>query len=124
MAKRKRTIVPTPNQKKVAKLIIETSAKGKKILGNKILADAGYSKAIQKNPGDILKSKGVKQELKLLGFDVNSAKKVCAAILNHGQEANKVAVAKEIFKVYGVYAPEKQEHTVTGIEIIKYGSKK
>lgn len=124
MAKRKKSVLITPNQKNVARLMVETSAKGKKILGKKILADSGYSKSMQKNSGIVLKSRGVRKELKLLGFDVNSAKKVCAAILNHGQEVNKVAVAKEIFKVYGVYAPEKQEHTVKSIEIVKYGSKK
>jgi hypothetical protein len=119
-------IVPTTNQKKVAKMIVEQSASGKKISGKQILAKAGYGKGMAKHAGQVINSRGVKKQLKLLGFDVTSARKVGAAILNHGEEQNKVAVMREIFKIYGSYAPEKQQitGTVKTVRVLSYATKK
>ena len=50
---------PTPKQKRVIDLIIEDSANSKK----EIMEKAGYSKAIQTNPSQILESKTIKKGL-------------------------------------------------------------
>lgn len=105
---------PTLNQKKVAKLIVENLKNGKKISGKKILEEAGYGKGMGKHAGQVINSKGVKEELKNLGFTVDNAKNVLGKLIDDpNTEANvKVNVAKEIFKVHGTYAAQKQEISV------------
>lgn len=110
--KKKYNVKGTLNQKKVAQLIVEESKSGKKISGTKMLEKVGYSKGICKNAGKIIKSKGVQQELKRLGFSVDVAKDELGKIMLKGDNQDKIAVAREIFKVHGTYAAEKQDISV------------
>jgi len=102
----------TLKQKRVARLIVENTNLDKPLNAGQIVEKGRYGKGAMIHPNSVLESKGVKEELKILGFDEDSAKKVVAEILNNGKEENRIRAAQEIFKVQGSYAPEK--HLIKG----------
>ena len=72
---------------------------------------AGYShKSALKNAQALIDKPNVQRELKKLGFDIESAKKVVIDILQSksSTDTNKLKAVEEIFKVQGAYAPEKK----------------
>ena len=99
--------MPTQKQKKIAKLIIENAKLDNPLNGGEMLEKVSYSEGIQKQPGRVLESDGVKEELENLGFSEEGAKKVVSKILYTGKEENRIKAAQEVFKVNGSYAPEK-----------------
>jgi hypothetical protein len=101
----------TLRQKNLAKEIVAAAKSGKKTSAGAILEKVGYSKATSRGrPGDIIAQEGVQEELKVLGFDPESAMKVVAKIL-HGEKTRdevKLKASEQVFKVHGSYAPEKK----------------
>ena len=71
--------IPTQRQKKVARLLIENMTIDKPLNAGEIVEKSRYSNSMKIKPGQVLESEGVKQELKILGFDEESAKKVVSA---------------------------------------------
>lgn len=106
----------TQKQKKVAKLIVENSKLDKPLNGGEILEKTGYAPGVIKNPSDILKSAGVKEELRILGFDEETAKTVVGQILKNDDTdpSTRLRAADQVFKVFGTYAAEKKEINVQG----------
>ena len=108
--------MPTLKQKAVAKQIIEQAESGEVKNGKELLADIGYSEAIQKNPKLILESPGVAQALADYGFNEDNAKQVVAKILldRRTKADTRINAAKEVFKVHGSYktdeTPKPQLH--------------
>lgn len=113
MSKRnnRKATTTTLKQKKIAKAVVD-NLKGKNHkTAQKMLEEVGYSKGIAKHPKRVLKSRGVKKELKLLGFDEDSAKKVVAEIMNKGKEENRLRATDQVFKVHGSYASDKKDES-------------
>jgi len=96
-------------QKKVAKLIVENLDSPEPLNKGEMLAKVRYSKGMQKQPIRILESKGVTDELAVLGFTPEAAKSVVSKIMNSDDvEPNaRLKAADMTFKVHGSYAPEK-----------------
>src|SRR5258708_3260733 len=101
----------TQKQKKVAKLIIDNIKLDKPLNGGEILEKTGYGPGTVKNPGDILNSDGVKEELKVLGFTEVNAKNVVSEIMlsDEAEHRDRLKAADMTFKVHGTYAPEKKQ---------------
>ena len=100
----------TVRQKKVAKLIVENATLDIPLNGAQIVEKSGYAEIMKKNPKNVIDTEGVQEELAIIGFDEDSAKKVVSTIL-HGEETannDKLKAADMIFKVTGGYAPEKR----------------
>lgn len=98
----------TTKQKKVAELIVENLKIDKPLTSGQMLEKVGYSKGIAESPSRVIESEGVQEELKILGFDPEEAKKVVAEILTGGEnDTVKLKAADMIFKVHSTYAPEK-----------------
>ena len=103
--------MPTERQKKLAKELVENQKKGKPDNKTNILVNLGYSeKNSQKNQKEIIMAKGTQEALKEYEFDADSAKNYTKGVLNN-PDSQKVGLdaVKEIFKVCGSYAPEKQQ---------------
>jgi len=98
-------------QKKVARLLIANATLDKPLNGGEILANSGYSESMQTNPKVVLESAGVQEELKVLGFDALSAKKVVQEIMldSNVDPMARLKATDQVFKVTGEYAPEKQD---------------
>lgn len=97
-------------QKNLAQNIVKAAKSKKRVNKKELLVSAGYSEVTATaTPGLILEQKGVKEELKALGFNEDRAKKVVAEILDDKYQdgAVRIAAAREVFKVFGTYAAEK-----------------
>jgi len=108
----------TIRQKKLAHSIVENLQVNKPLNKQELVASVGYSDAsADKKATEILESKGVQQELKKLGFDPETARKVVGQILLEGENDNvKLKAADMIFKVHGEYAPEKHVNLNMDVE--------
>lgn len=107
----------TQRQKKLAQAIIRNTQTADPLNTGQMLESVGYAKSVALHkPKEIIEQKGVQDELKNLGFDIDSAKRVVTHILQKGKEENRLRAAQEIFKVSGEYAPEK--HLVVTKKII------
>ena len=106
-----RVIMAREKQKKVARLLIANATLDKPLNGGEILANSGYSESMQTNPKVVLESAGVQEELKVLGFDALSAKKVVQEIMldSNVDPMARLKATDQVFKVTGEYAPEKQD---------------
>lgn len=105
-------------QQKAAELTVEKVGKKKKLVKAEILAEAGFSKAMQKNPDKVFDTEGFKEELAKLGFDSNNAKRVVAEILNkkYAEDKDRLKAADMIFTVHGDKAPDKTINFNVNIE--------
>lgn len=109
MAKRKNRRPTTLKQQKIARAIVD-NLKGKNHkTAKEMLVKCGYGKGLAKQPKRVFKSKGVKRELKRLGFDEDSAKRVVVEIMNDGKEENRLRATDQVFKVQGSYATDKKD---------------
>jgi|SRR6185369_17463666 len=107
----------TQRQKKLAKELIKNSQLAKPKNAGELLENVGYAKnTAEAYPGDVIDSKGVKEELKKLGFDEDNAKRVVGEILNKSEDNNRLKAADLVFKVHGSYAAEKHEVQVFTLE--------
>lgn len=99
----------TIRQKKLAPIIVENALSDKPLNKKELVVSVGYSeKSGEKKATEILTSKGVQEELAILGFDVETAKRVVGQIALEGENDNvKLKASEMIFKVHGTYAPEK-----------------
>ena len=101
----------TLRQKELAQSIVKNAKATKKKNKKELLVSVGYSEITAKaNPEVIISGVGVQEELKALGFDEDSAKKVVGEILLDEtiEPKDRLKAAGEIFKVSGSYAPEKR----------------
>ena len=111
-------------QKNLAQEIV-TDAKrrkqGKKSKnGKELLVSAGYDlTTAEASPGRTIKQKGVKEELKKLGFSEEGAKKVVVEIMydSNVQPTARLQATRQVFEVHGTFAPEK--HLIFEKKIIK-----
>lgn len=95
-------------QKQLAQNIVANAKKPKKLNKKELVVSSGYGEVTaDRHASEIIKQKGVQEELANLGFDTESAKKVVRSILVKGKEENRLKAADMIFKVTGGYAPEK-----------------
>lgn len=98
----------TLRQKKVVKALIENITSKEHKSAGQVLKSVGYGTGLQNQPRRVLQSEGVQEELKILGFDPESAKNVVASILKNGEDdGHRLKAADMIFKVHGSYAPDK-----------------
>lgn len=107
----------TIRQKKLAKVIVENASLDKPLNKGEMLAKVGYAQnTIEAKPGDIIESIGVQEELEILGFTEENAKKVVQQLmLDEGQDGGvRLKAADMVFKVKGTYAPEKKDLTTKG----------
>jgi len=96
-------------QKRVARKLVENLASTNPATKQEIVESSGYSHLtadrVSKN---IIESKGVQEELVLLGFNETRAKQVVSEILERGEDDGvKLKAADMIFKVHGTYAAER-----------------
>lgn len=103
--------MPTIRQRKLAKAIIENSTAEKPKNKQELVVSSGYSPASAKSSSHlILEQEGVQEALNDYGFNPDNAKMVVAEILLDPQtdKNTRISAAKEVFKVFGEYAPEKK----------------
>ncbi|MDP6387740.1 MAG: hypothetical protein QGG63_00455 [Candidatus Pacebacteria bacterium] len=111
----------TFKQKRLAEEIINNSKKEKPFNKSQLLETAGYSRTVaQATPQKIIEQKGVKEELKLLGFDEGNAKKVVSEImLNSKEDSNtRLRATDQVFKVAGSYVADKTRDKPINIAMI------
>lgn len=96
-------------QKNLADNVVKNIKRKKPLNKKELVASSGYGKVTaQKHATEVLEQKGVLEELAILGFNVESAKKVVGQILLTGENDNvKLKASEMIFKVHGTFAPEK-----------------
>ena len=101
----------TQKQKRVAKLIVANASLDKPLNGGEIVENSGYGVSMSKNPQVILNSEGVQDELEVLGFTEENAKKVVQQIMmsEETDDNARLKAADMVFKVKGTYAPEKKK---------------
>lgn len=102
----------TVKQKRIAQIIVENAKSKTPLNGGQIVEKGRYSKSMQIKPSKVLKSKGVQEELKILGFDPDSAKKVVVEIMENPLEGGdtRLRATDQIFKIHGSYAANKILH--------------
>jgi hypothetical protein len=107
-------------QKNLAKNIVRNSIQEKPLNKKELVVLSGYSQiSAESSAHIILEEKGVKQELKTLGFSEDKAKKVVSEIMNNPKvEPNtRLKATDQVFKVQGSYAPEKLDTRTLNIEM-------
>ena len=105
-------------QKRLAENIVKAAKSKQKITKKDLLVSAGYDvTTAEATPDRIVQQKGVKKELKILGFTEDNAKRVVSKILNSDKvdPNTRIAAAREIFKVHGSYAAEKSFSVSTNL---------
>lgn len=109
----------TVKQKRLASRIVENLSADDPETAGEMLENVGYAASVAKHkPGEIIKTEGVVEALKELGFDSNNAKRVVGEILNGGiavEEKDRLKAAEMVFKVHGDFAAEK--HINVNVEI-------
>lgn len=103
--------MPTPKQKRIAKLIVENAGLTKPLTGGELAENSGYSKSMQDNPKRVIDVIGVQEELEVLGFTEYAAKTVVSDILNNQNidPNTRLKAADQVFKIKGTYAAEKKD---------------
>lgn len=102
----------TQRQKKLAKAIVENASLDKPLNAGQLLESSGYSKSsAEASPGVIIEQKGVQDELQMLGFTEENAKRVVQQIMldEEADKNSRLKAADMVFKVKGTYAPEKRD---------------
>lgn len=106
----------TIKQQKVARQIADNLSGKNKMTAHNMLENAGYGGGVAKSPKRVVRSKGVREELKTLGFDEETAKKELSKILATGSNTEKILAAREIFKVFGSYKTDRNNYVPEEIE--------
>lgn len=106
----------TQRQKKVARLIVKNSELDEPLNAGEMLEKVGYSPHLVKQPGRVIESDGVQEELEALGFTEKNAMSVVAEIMMNSEADNssRLKATDQVFKVKGSYAPEKKDITTQG----------
>lgn len=108
-----------PRQQKLAKALIENVAKDKPLPIGQVLESVGYPHSTATTyPGDVINQKGVQNELAILGFSEETAKKVVGDILGKesAQDKDRLKAADMVFDVFGTKAPLKSVTVQVNIE--------
>lgn len=106
----------TIKQQKMARQITDNLLGKNKMTAQNMLESAGYGRGVAKTPKRVMRSKGVREELKTLGFDEETAKKELGGILANGSNTEKILAAREIFKVFGSYKNDRGNYVPEVIE--------
>ena len=117
----------TLRQKRLARVIVEDLKSDKHLNAGQMLEKVGYSRKMARAKSkDVIEIEGVKAELKELGFDEFSAKKVVQEIMldKEVDPSARLKATDQVFKVVGSYAPEKQDVNVNGSIIYLPAKKK
>lgn len=96
----------TIRQKKLAKAVVENSQSKEPMNKMQLVASVGYSDLVaEKKATEILTSKGVKEELEVLGFDEQTAKEVTSGIMidETNEPKDRLKAAEMVFKVHGSF---------------------
>lgn len=97
-------------QKELAQNIVKNAKRPKKLNKKELLVSAGYSKiTAEANPGVIIAQKGVQDELKIMGFSAENAKRVIAEVMDksYAEDKDRLKAAELTLKVTGDFAAEK-----------------
>lgn len=100
----------TVRQKRLARAIVKNSIADKPLNKQELVESVGYTETSgKKKSSEILESKGVVQELELMGFTEANAKSVVQEILldKESDKHSRLKAADMVFKVEGTYAAEK-----------------
>lgn len=100
----------TLRQKKLAKALVENTQREEPLNKEQLVGSVGYSElSAEHKATEIIESKGVQEELKILGFDEDTAKRVVAEILDNPdlKPEPRLKAAEMVFKVHGTFAPDK-----------------
>lgn len=99
----------TIRQKKLAESLVKNALSEKPMNKGELVESVGYSpETARKKTAELFNSKGVQEELAILGFDVETAKRVVGQIALEGENDNvKLKASEMIFKVHGTFAAEK-----------------
>ena len=101
--------MPTLRQRKVAKRVIKAVEDGEDITGGELLKSVDYGTGLQRSPGRVLDSAGVREALKDLGFTVDGADSVVQKIMYKSKrEDMKLRAADMVYKRLGAYEDTKQ----------------
>lgn len=110
---------PSPKQKKIARMIIENLQLAHPLSGGDLVENSGYGKMMRMYPGRILESKGVKKELRELGFSVEAADQVIWKMLHKARkEETRIKAAQEVYKRLGAYEDTKQGAPKAAVVIV------
>lgn len=115
-----RTSRPSEREIKLAQLIIENSSANVKRPHKELMLQAGYSAKTAPLPGRTMRQEGVRRALTYLGFSEIGAKRVVSEIM-YSQKVKpdtRLDAAREVFKVYGSYAPEKTANMNMNMEMM------
>lgn len=96
-------------QKKVARKLIENLSLDKPLTHGEIVESSGFGPSMKKNSHVVINSKGVQEELAILGFDEQTAKEVVGEILldKNNEPQHRLKAADMVFDVFGSKAPDK-----------------
>lgn len=99
----------TERQKALARAIVENASLDKPLNGGELLENVGYSANLVKQPGRIIETAGVQEELAILGFSELNAKTVVQEIMLNGDvdPSARLKATDQVFKVIGAYAPDR-----------------
>lgn len=100
----------TVRQKRLAKAIIDNTAREKPLNKKELVVSVGYSPVTADvKAGEIMEQKGVRQALDDYGFNEDNAKQVVAEILlkKEAQDKDRLKAADMVFEVQGSKAPQR-----------------
>lgn len=106
-------------QQNLAREIVANATRKPRKNKKELVVSSGYSEVSAESSAHlILEEKGVKEELRELGFTEENAKNVIGEILLNKKVKpdTRINAAKEVFKVEGSYAPEKSARMQVNIE--------
>lgn len=111
-------------QKQLANEIVKDAKRPLNKRKNKkeLMVSAGYDlTSAESTPGKIIAQKGVREELKNLGFSEDGAKKVVEEIMYNKKvdPRARLTATHQVFQVHGSYAPERHEVKTLTIQISK-----
>lgn len=114
----------TIRQKKLAKQIVNNLEGKTDFTAGQMLENVGYSEHLVKQPGRIIQSEGVQEELARLGFTEFDAKKVTASIMNNESEASivRLKAADMTFKVHNSYGSEGDDKRDLTINVFNFNA--
>lgn len=110
----------TELQKNLAQNIVKNLKRKKPLNKKELVVSSGYDMTTaEKQIPAVFEQKGVQDELKILGFNEENAKKVVSEILlsDKVEPRTRLTAADMTFKVHGTYAPERTQTTNINIDI-------
>lgn len=109
----------TIKQKRVARRLIKAVQSNESITAGELVAEVGYSQEMQDNPGRVLNSPGVQDELNKMGFTEEKAREVVGRILADEsiKPEPRLKAAEMVFKVHGTFAAEKHANLNVNVDV-------